>query len=87
MTGPTTAGPFLSAAARLAADAHRLLIASLLHLEAAGAVSPEAEADIAELLEDAEAYADELFRVADDFGRAAVRHRLQHHLGGMEVAA
>ena len=58
-------GAHLSEAARLAEHASRLLIASMLCLEAAEVeMAPAAEAELAELLEDAGAYASELHRVA-----------------------
>ena len=62
--------PHLSEAARLAACAHRMLVASLLSLEAAAVeIAPEAEAELAELLDDADAFASELLRAA---GGAAI---------------
>lgn len=70
-------GCHLAEAARLADEAQRLLVLSFLHLEEACAtILPEAGLDIAELIEDANAYAVELLRVADQYGHAEVEKAL-----------
>ena len=75
----SNAGQQLSYAATAAAEAHRLLIASALHLDAGGArFAPQAEAEFAELLSDANAYAAELQRLADDHGHREVERRIRH---------
>ncbi len=79
-----TPGAHLSHAARLAGDAHRslliiqrTLLAAHLHLENAGAqLLPATEVEFAEIIADAGALADELQRVADDYGRRAADRAL-----------
>ena len=72
----------LSEAARLASDAHRMLVASVLSLEAAEVeIAPAAELEIAELLDDTDAYASELLRVAGGNHDHLVHHdRSNDHL-------
>ena len=77
----TSVGPLFSEAARLAADAHQLLFSSRLHLEASGGVIlPDAENEIAKLLQMPGSYACELLRVSDAFGQAEVSCRLRLEL-------
>ncbi len=72
-----TPGAHLSHAARLAGEAQRaliviqrVLIAVRLHLEAGDAcLMPGAEAELAELVADTGALADELQRVVDDYAQ------------------
>ena len=57
--------PLLAEAARLASAGHRQFVASVMHLEAAGAVLlPETEEELAVLLDDADAFAEGVRRVA-----------------------
>jgi hypothetical protein len=69
--------PQLSHAAIAAAEAVRLLVVSAVHLEAAGAAfMPDAELELADIIEGANDYATELQRLADDYGhRQAERRR------------
>ena len=83
-------GPHLSEAARLAAGAHRMLVDSLLSLKSAAAeIVPAAEAEIAGLLKDGEAYASELLRVAGGMNalkpRAAVDEVVRDPLEGLDL--
>src|SRR5687768_9429662 len=80
-----TAGAHLAHAAEAAADAQRLLLASVLHVEAAEEVSPDLDEFVADvelpdtnvafLLEKVGDYAAGLQRIADAYGHAEVRRR------------
>lgn len=84
MTVPPNLGPALGDAARLACGAHRLLVATVLRIEAAEELLAPTETisfanmeavDLAGLLAESDLLASNLQRIADEYGHAEVRRR------------